>query len=231
MANAKRKPAPQGTSAPDPRFAPGGAPRGAPERPHSAGPARGNLEFNEDNYRKGWAAFRRNPKVGAVRDALGCRAIEADRLVRSGIPRLRLPSYMDKFAQLAEVANQMDVEEGARAVALGRGLIRTAQAKLGTALPGRTFSPATLSDKDYLASLLAVQKRVEETAADPDQEQQRLRAEASLGKALGGLLDAVVKRLMPNVGDALPTVEDLEALDLPQLTDGEVTDAEIVEKS
>lgn len=193
-------------------------------------PARGNLPQTEETYWRGWAAYRREPKIGAVRAALGCQALEADRLVRSGIPKLGLPSYLQKFGQLAEVANQLDADEGARAVALGRGAIRTMQAKLTTGLAGRRFDSQSIGDKDFGALLLATQKRVEETAADPDQEQQRLQAQESLGKALGGLLEAVVKRLMPNVGDALPTVEDLEALDLPQLTDGEVTDAEIVEK-
>ena len=181
-------------------------------------------------YWRGWPAYRRTGKVGAVRDTLGCLALDAQRLVDRGMPNLGLPPYAQKLSQLLELGNQLDVDEGARAMALGRGLLRTAQAKLGTAMPGRTFGPSTLSDKDYLSSLVMVQKRVEETAADPDQEQQRLRAEQSLGKALGGLLEAVVKRLMPNVGDALPTVEDLDALDLPLLTDGQVEDAEIVEK-
>lgn len=229
MAKDNRKPGPNGTPAPDPRSARGhvhAGDAGVPLRP-----PQGTLPQTEETYWRGWTAYRRDPKIGAVRAALGCQALEADRLVRRGIPSLGLMPYDKKFGQIAELANQLDVDEGARAVALGRGAIRTMQAKLTTALAGRTFSPASLGDKDFGALLLATQKRVEETAADPDQEQQQLRAGESLGKALGGLLEAVVKRLMPNVGDALPTVEDLEALDLPLLTDGNVTDAEIIEKT
>lgn len=227
MAKDNRKRKPDGTPVPDPRSARGDVRARVADEYH---PPQGDLPQTEEIYRSGWAAYRRNPKIGVVRDALGCTALEADRLVRRGMPKLGLMPYDKKFGHLAEVANQMDIEEGARAVALGRGAIRTMQAKLTTGLAGRSFTPATIGDKDFGALLLATQKRVEETAADPDAEQQRLRAGESLGKALGGLLEAVVKRLMPNVGDALPTVEDLEALDLPRLTDGEVIDAELEEK-
>ena len=230
MAKDNRKPGTAGTPGPDPRTARGqGHARATHVWPDGVPRPRGDLPQTEEVYWRGWSAYLREPKTGAVRAALGCMALEAERLVRHGMPSLGLPGYSPKMAGVVTLAAQMDADEGARAVALGRGLLRTAQAKLGTALAGRTFGPATLSDRDYLAALVTVQKRVELTATDPDQEQQRLRAEESLGKALGGLLEAVVKRLMPNVGDALPTVEDLEALDLPLLTDGEVTEADIVE--
>lgn len=181
-----------------------------------------------DLYWRAWGVYRAEPTIAAVREALGCSLNQARGLVRSGVPRLGLPPLQDKLAKMLALANQLDEDEGARAVALGRGMLRTMQAKLAAGLAGRTFGPSEISTKDLAKLLLATQKRVEETAADPDREQQRLRGEESLGKALGGLLDAVVQRLMPNVGDALPTVEDLEALDLdfPLLTGATGADSE-----
>ena len=197
------------------RAAPGGPAR-APRRnetgskPHSAS--------DPTIYARAWKAYLCEPTVRSVRAAIGGSTDRAVRLVNRGLPEWELAPLRQKYQQALALAAQMDTDEGARALALGRGALRTTQARLVAALAGRTFSPDTLSDRDLLRALVAVQRRVEETAADPDQEQQRLRASESLGKALGGLLESVVKRLMPNVGDALPTVEDLEALDLPRLT-------------
>lgn len=185
------------------------------------------LEETPALYFEAWRAYCTNTTIGGVRDALGCTIKQAQGLIANGMPKHNLQPLREKLQQLMSIANRLDRDEGARAVAIGRGALHTIQARLIAGLPSRTFSPATLSDRDYIQATLAVHKRVEEVHADTDDGQQQLRAEENLGRALGGLLETIVKRLLPNVGDSLPTVEDLEALDLPQTPDvieGEVLD-------
>ena len=81
--------------------------------------------MNTERYEKGWGAFKEDPTIEAVKRAvpeLGPTVCK--KLVKIGVPHLNLPSYERKMSAINSLVMQMDVDESARSIAMGRGALR-----------------------------------------------------------------------------------------------------------
>lgn len=162
-------------------------------------------------YSEAWDIYRRDPFENALRRGLGIARSTAKTLIETGVPELGLPPLREKMKAVLRLASQMDVEESAKSLALGRAAIRTGIGKFAraiTMLEPDEIPPALIVPQ--LATLVTINEklsRAERLEAEPDF------TEKDIADTLSELLTVVASRRLPGGAKLL---DSRVVIDLPE---------------
>ncbi len=166
-------------------------------------------DLDPEMYQRAWEVYRTDASERSLAERIGVARGTARALINEGAPGLGLPPLKEKLRAMMSLAQQMDVDEGARAIAMGRGLVHTLLHKYVAKFAG--MAPAELpSNPDAVLRLV---QYIEKTHARDDEA--GLVSAEDLLDAMGGLGDALrtaLRRTMPAAEHAEPTDEDLDAI-------------------
>ena len=148
-----------------------------------------------DIHKRAWEVYRQEPTQEAVVRGANVSRSTAKALIEEGCPELGLPPLKEKLKALLRLSVQMDIEEGAKSMALGRAAVRKGIQKYAQAMsmldPARI--PPTLV-VPQLATLVALNERlsrVEQGEQPPDF------TDGDVADVLSSLLVAIASRRLP----------------------------------
>jgi hypothetical protein len=146
-------------------------------------------------YQAAWEIYRGDPYECAVKDGVGISRQTAKILIEVGIPKMQLPPLRTKLKATLKLATQLDVEESAKYIALGRGSVRIGITKFAKAI--QDLMPHEIPKHQIvpqLCSLVMLNEklsRIEKGEEEPDF------TEADLAETLSSLLTSVVSKRLP----------------------------------
>jgi hypothetical protein len=146
-------------------------------------------------YKDAWEIYRKDPFETALRDGLGISRQTAKILVEEGVPALGMPPLRQKVKAALKLATQLDVEESAKYIALGRGSVRIGITKFAKAI--QDLMPHEIPKHQIVPQLCALVmlneklSRIEKGEEEPDF------TEADLAETLSSLLTSVVSKRLP----------------------------------
>lgn len=148
-----------------------------------------------ETYQLAWEAYRTDPHVNTVQKAAHVARSTAQRLVEEGVPALGLPPLRMKLQAALKLVTQLDVEESAKSLAIGRSAIRTGVLKFAQAM--QALRPADIPKAlivPQLATLVTLDRKL--AAIDRGEEHPDFTTEDA-ADTMSQLLTVIASRRLP----------------------------------
>ena len=149
---------------------------------------------NPDFYARAWEVYQREPRFAAVAKALGCPLHVARRVCDEGFASLELPPLKTKLRAILALVQQMDADEAAKYIALGRGAIRQGIQTYSKALSN--LAPSSIPPSmvvPHLATLVMLNEKLSRT----QREDEPPLSEDDVANVLAGLLTTIAAGRLP----------------------------------
>lgn len=158
-------------------------------------------------YQKVWKAYLEDTSLRSVQRKTGISRVTVTKLVQDGVPSLGLPPIREKFAEAMRLANQMDIDEAAKSIAMGRAAVRKQLGMLmviqNRKIKALETDPDGISRKvnirDHTSALkdtVLLNERLSAPTPEDD-EAKALNSAAEVAEIFGGVLRSIAARRIP----------------------------------